>query len=201
MSSYKWKPVLAAGLLASTITAPASLTAGESGWWDRMGRMTGGWVGGPAMGQWEETPMVGRHGAGGMSGPMMGLGIDMILDRVDGRLAYLRTELKISEGQVSAWDEFAATVRNTAESHNAMMRSMMEEYASGEFLKKTLPDRLTLQETHMEARLGQVRAVHASVNKLYAVLSDDQKETADEIVLPTMGMGMGRPRGFGRHGN
>lgn len=46
----------------------------------------------------------------------------------------------------------------------------------------------------------QVRAVHASVDKLYAVLTDDQKEIADEIVLPTMGMGMG-PRGFGRQGN
>jgi hypothetical protein len=198
MSSFKWKPAVAAGILALAIATPASLAASETGWWDRMGRMMGGWGGGPAMGQWGEGPMMGRYGTGGMSGPMMGLGVDMMLDRVDGRLAYLKTELKITDNQTLAWDELSTTIRNTAETHNAMMRSMMEDYASGEFLRRPLPDRLTLQETHLEARLEQVRAVHASVDKLFAVLTDAQKEIADEIVLPTMGMGIGRPRGFGR---
>jgi hypothetical protein len=199
MSNFKWKPAVAAGMLALAIAAPASLAASESGWWDRMGRMMGG---GPAMGKWGEGPMMmGRYGTDGMSGSMMGLGVDVMLDRVDGRLAYLKTELKITDDQTSAWDELSTTIRSTAETHNAMMRSMMEEFTSGEFLKKPLPDRLTLQVTHLEARLEQVRAVHASVDKLYAVLTAEQKEIADQIVLPTMGMGMGRPRGFGRQGN
>lgn len=192
MSNFNWKPAVAAAVLALAIAAPTSLAANETTWWGRMGRMMGGWDSGPSM---------GRYGAGGMSGPMMGLGDDMMLDRVDGRLAYLKTELKITDDQTAAWDELAVIIRNTAETHNAMMRSMMEEYESGEFLKKPLPDRLILQETHLEARLGQVRAVHASTSKLYAVLTDEQKEIADEIILPTMGMGMGRPRGFGRQGN
>ncbi len=200
MSYFTWKPAVAAGMVALIIAAPASLAASDSGWWGRMGRMMGGWGDGPMMGQWGEGPM-GRYGTGGMSGPMMGLGVDMMLDRIDGRLAYLKTELKITDDQKSAWDELSTTVRNTAETHNDMMRSMMEEYASGEFLKKPLPDRLTSQETHLEARLEQVRAVHASVDKLFAVLTAEQKEIADEIVLPTIGMGMGRPRGFGRQTN
>jgi hypothetical protein len=201
MSNFKWKPAVAAGMLTLAIAAPASLAAGESGWRDRMGRMMDGWGRGPAMGQWGEGSMMGRHGTGGMSGPMMGLGVDMMLDRVDGRLAYLKTELKITADQESAWDELSTTIRNTAETHNDMMRAMTEEYASGDFLTKSLPERLTLQETHLEARLEQVRAVHASVDKLYAVLTDEQKESADEIVLPTVGMGMGRMRGFNRQGN
>jgi hypothetical protein len=201
MSRFNWKTATAAGLLALAIAAPATFAASDSGWWDRMGRMMGQWgnMGGPMMGQWGGGPMMGPGGQ--MSGPMMGLGVDMMVDRVDGRLAYLKTELKITDAQAPAWDELAGTIRNTAESHNDTMRAMMEEYASGEFLKKPLPDRLTLQETHLEGRLEQVRAVHASVDKLYAVLSDEQKEIADEIVLPTMGMGMGRPRGFGRQSN
>ncbi|MCT8974673.1 Spy/CpxP family protein refolding chaperone [Microbaculum marinisediminis] len=198
MPNFKWMPAVAAGMLALAIASPTSLAAGESSWWDRMGRMMGG---GPPIGEWAEGPMMGRHGTVGMSGPMMGLGVDMMLERVDGRLAYLKTELKITDDQESAWDEFSATIRSTAERHNDTMRSMMEEYSSGEFLRESLPDRLALQETHLEARLEQVRAVHSSADKLFAVLTDEQKEIADEIVLPTIGMGVGRPRGFGQQDN
>jgi hypothetical protein len=41
-----------------------------------------------------------------------------------------------------------------------------------------------------------VKAVGAAVEKLYAKLSDEQRRAADDIVLPMMGMGMGRS-GFG----
>jgi hypothetical protein len=205
MIRFTWKAAAAAGLLALAAAAPFSVRAENEGWWERMGQMMtsqwsqwgGQWGGGPMMGQWGDGPMMGFGMGRGMSGPMMGFGYDMMLDRVDGRLAYLKTELKITDAQAPAWDDLATAVRNSAETHNDMMRSMMEDYVSGEFLKKSLPDRLTFQETHLEARLEEVRTVHASVDKLYAVLSDQQKQVADEIVLPTMGMGMGRPRGFG----
>jgi hypothetical protein len=39
--------------------------------------------------------------------------------------------------------------------------------------------------------------VKAAVDKLYAMLDDNQKKTADDIVLPSMGMGMGRGMGCG----
>ena len=44
----------------------------------------------------------------------------------------------------------------------------------------------------MSTRLEQVKQVKAAVDKLYATLSDEQKKAADDIVLPMMGMGMGR---------
>jgi hypothetical protein len=78
-------------------------------------------------------------------------------------------------------------------------RSLMRVKAAndcGEFLKKPLPERLAYQQTHLEARLEQVKTVRAAVEKLYAKLSGEQKQAADEIVLPMMGMGMGRS-GFG----
>ena len=75
------------------------------------------------------------------------------------------------------------------------MRAMMEDMRSGAFWKKPLPDRLTLQATHLSARLEQVKVTKTAVEKLYALLSDDQKKVADDIVLPMMGMGMGRHMG------
>ena len=193
MAHSKLKKAVVAAVLVVALGAPmASASDSDNGWWSGMGRMMGQWGRGSGR-------MMGQGGPGFMSGPMMGLGEDEMLDRIDGRLAFMKTELKITEDQKAAWDDFAEVVRNTAVTRNAMMQSMRKDFESGDFLKMTLPDRLTLQETHMEARLEEVRSVKEAADKLYAVLSDEQKEAADEIVLPTMGMGMGRmggPRGM-----
>ena len=177
----RFLPVLALGLM--TVLASAASASDDDeysrGW-------HGGWMG----------HMMGR--GGGMGGCMMGFGSDSMLDRIDGRLAFLKTELKISEQQKEAWDGLAQTVRNNAEVHNAMMRSMMKEMRDGDFFKKSLPDRLVVQETHMESRLQQIKDVRESVDVLYAVLNDTQKKSADEIVLPMMGMGCGMGMGMGR---
>jgi hypothetical protein len=104
----------------------------------------------------------------------------------------MKTELKITGAQTVAWDELAKVIHDTAETHNALMREIMKDVRSGDFFEQPLPERLTVQQTHMEARLEQIKAVRAAVDKLYALLDDDQKQTADDIVLPSMGMGMGR---------
>ena len=122
----------------------------------------------------------------------MGYGPDAMLDRIDGRLAYMKTELKITDAQTAAWDELAKVIHDTAETHNALMTEMKKDVRSGDFFEIPLPERLTVQQTHMEARLEQIKSVKAAVDKLYALLDDDQKKTADDIVLPSMGMGMGR---------
>lgn len=178
---FTWRGTLAAGLIVAVAVVPAMAGAEEddSGWWPRwgMGRMM--------MGQW------------GMGGSMGGYDSDEMLDRIDGRLAFLKTELKITDEQTPSWDELAGVIRSTAESHNALMQGMLKEFQDGEFLKKPLPERLAYQQTHLEARLEQVKTVRAAVEKLYAKLSDEQKKAADEIVLPMMGMGMGRSGSFG----
>ena len=168
------KMMVAAGMLAMALSAPAMAEGDDDGWWPRWGMghgMTDGW---------------------GWGGPLMGYGPDAMLDRIDGRLAYMKTELKITGTQAAAWDDLARVIRDTAETHNAMMREMMKDVRSGDFVKKPLPERLTLQQTHLEARLEQIKAVKAAVDKLYTLLDDTQKKTADDIVLPSLGMGMGR---------
>ncbi|NRG18145.1 Spy/CpxP family protein refolding chaperone [Rhizobiales bacterium] len=179
------RPLIAVSLaLAVAVAAPLGAQAQNR---------DGGW--GPGQGY-------GRHmmGGWGMGGPMMGYGADAYLDRIDGRLAFLKAELKITEEQSKAWDELSTAVRDTAETHNAMMRSMMEDIRDGKIDEMTLPDFLTLRLTHMEARLEQIKAIKGAVDNLYSVLHEDQKQIADEIVLPAVGMGgmMGRGWGMGR---
>jgi gamma-glutamyl phosphate reductase len=138
-----------------------------------------------------------RWGMGWMMRHMMGMDMVDMSERVEGRLAFLKTELKITEAQTTAWNKLADTIRTTAATHGAMMKSHMEEMRDGSFLEKPLPDRLTFMETMMSARLEQVRSVHAAVDELYAALNDDQRKEADKIALPMMGMGMGRGMGGG----
>ena len=50
-----------------------------------------------------------------MGGPMMGYpGPEAMLDRIDGRLAFLKTELKITEEQTPVWEELAGAIRASA---------------------------------------------------------------------------------------
>ncbi len=174
---------IAAACFIATLGAPAIADDDDN---------SPGWRGG-----WGMHQMMGRMGrGGGMGGCMMGYGPGDMLDRIDGRLAFLKAELKITESQSETWSDLAETIRNNSETHNAMRREMMKDMRDGDFLKKSLPDRLSFQETHLDSRLQQVKNVKEQVDKLYAVLDDEQKESADDVVLPMMGMGCGRGRGM-----
>lgn len=132
----------------------------------------------------------------GKWGPAMGWGMwrggpwergpDAMLDRVEGRLAFIKAELRINELQTPAWNALADAVRAAAKQHNERMRGLF----TGEAKAKTLPERLDAQEQFLSARLDEIRQIKGSFKNLYAVLSDDQKKEADYIVLPMVGMGM-----------
>ncbi len=168
-----WKTTVVAGALVLA-TAGLTLAAGN-GWWGRgsgwdMGHMTGAWRA-PGM-------MMGYYWA------------DDALDHIEGRLAFLETELKITEEQASAWKALADVIRATARTHTEAMQEMMTTPQDDGFWDRPLPDRLAFQQVHMEARLDEIKMIGEAVDKFYAVLSDEQKEIADEIVLPAMGMGV-----------
>lgn len=148
------------------------------------GMMAGGWW--PAWGS-------GR----GMMAPDDGEG--PLLSRIDGRLAFIRTELHVTDAQSAAWDKAAGAIRTAAESHNRDMRAMVAAWRDGSFDDMTLPERLAFRKAHMETRLKDLDALTAALTGLYDALDDAQKKTADEIVLPMTGMGMGYGMG-GRRG-
>jgi hypothetical protein len=122
-------------------------------------------------------------GGGGMEG-MGGMGGMATIDRVEGRIAFLRTELKITDTQTGAWNAFADALRANAKKLGEVRGSMMAQMNTAQ----PAPDRLGLQEQWLAARLEGTRAIRAAATALYGVLADDQKKTADEILAPHMGM-------------
>ncbi len=128
----------------------------------------------------------------GMMMNMMSMSMDMdgmaIIDRVEGRIAFLRTELKITDAQASAWNAFADALRANARTLGEVRTSMMNPSGAGQQRAVTLADRLDVQERWLVARLEGTRAFKAAFASLYAVLSDEQKQTANELLVPHMGM-------------
>lgn len=119
------------------------------------------------------------QGPGGMGmGPGMG---GQPLDRLDGRLAFLHAELRIAQQQMPAWDAFAAALRS-ARDHLAEARAALQD---GE--KATDPlGRLEAYERHSAARLKALHDSRIAFARLYGTLDDEQKRTADELVVPLL---------------
>jgi LTXXQ motif family protein len=118
---------------------------------------------------------------GMMRQPGGGMGMATI-DRVEGRIAFLRAELKVTDAQNSAWNAFADALRANARSLGEVRSSMMAG------AQQNLVDRLALQEKWLTARLEGTRAIKAALANLVGTLSDEQKRTADELLAPHMGM-------------
>jgi hypothetical protein len=133
-------------------------------------------------------------GMGGGDMPMMGM-MRMMMGRegmsmmsamarhVEGRLAFLKTELKITDAQLPLWNAVADAIRANAKSMGDMAGGMM-----GGSQTATLPDKLAMREKMMTAHLEALRKFKAAVDPLYAALSDEQKKTADELLIGPMGM-------------
>ena len=120
---------------------------------------------------------------------MMGPGMTAI-DRIEGRIAFLRAELNITEAQASAWNAFADAMRSNAKKLAEVRASMMAWLDAGQQQAPTMAERLDQQERSLLARLEGTRALKSAVTNLYGTLSEDQKKTANELLAPQMGMGM-----------
>ena len=113
-----------------------------------------------------------------------------MIDHVEGRIAFLRTELKITDAQANAWNAFADALRTNAKKLGEVRASMMSQTGAGQQQAPTLAERLNLQERWLVARLEGTRAIKSAFTNLYGVLTDDQKKTANELLGPQMGLGM-----------
>jgi hypothetical protein len=98
---------------------------------------------------------------------------------IEGRLAFLRTELKITDAQAPLWEPVAAALRDRAGKMDAAIGAFRQARSDG-----TPPDLLGQIEARIrsgEARVESDRAFLAALRPLYAALSDEQKKTADEL--------------------
>jgi hypothetical protein len=119
--------------------------------------------------------MFGQEGMGGMMAAMT--------EHVEGRLAFLKTELKITDAQLPLWNAFAEAARGNAKA----IEDVMQGGIVGSSQSAALPAKLALREKMMTAHLEALRKLKTAVDPLYAALSNEQRKTADTLVLSPMG--------------
>jgi LTXXQ motif family protein len=143
----------------------------------------------PEMGMMGPGMMGQGMGRGGMMG-MMGGGCPMMamMGRNDaaptfaeGRIAFIKAELAITEAQNSVWDAYSAALRKNLESMQSMRKTMMSATQPASPV-----ERLDLHVSTMESRLQTLKEVKPALAALYAALSEGQKKKADDLLT---GMG------------
>jgi hypothetical protein len=97
-----------------------------------------------------------------------------------------RSGLRQKKSQMPQWNAFADAFRASGQTM-AQHCAMMKEHG-GAMMSADLPERLNMREQHMTIHLDFPRAIKSAEQPLYAVLSDEQKKTANEILKGPMGM-------------
>jgi hypothetical protein len=111
---------------------------------------------------------------GGAAGMMPGAGIA----NVEGHIAFLRAELKITEPQQKAWDDLADALRTNAKALAAAPNSTMGAMSE----KMPAVSRLEQQEKLLTSQLEALKRSRAALEALNAVLSDEQKKQLDGLL-------------------
>ena len=169
---------ISAAVVGTAVAQDQSTQQGTSpGWtWGPRGMMGDGFMGPGMMGY-------GAMGPGMMGGSAETM-CSAMASHIEGRLGYIKAELKVTDAQEPLWNAYAAAARENANSMMARCTTMMGKRGSQE----SLPDRLDQNEQLMAAHLDAVRAMGEALKPLYAALSDSQKKTADQLFWGPMGM-------------
>lgn len=98
--------------------------------------------------------------------------------RIEGRIAFMRTELHITDAQAQLWDRVATTMRDND-------RAMRDAFASMRQSRNTPPN--AMERLDQRQKLAELRATSATKFRdafapLYASMSDDQKKNADQLL-------------------
>lgn len=174
--------LVVATILGSAATASAQTTDGAAKHHPDMsvpGMMSGtpAAAGGPASGGPAET------GMGRMMSAMQGMTSMMAPDHVEGRIAYQKAELAITDAQLPQWTAVTDALRQNAK---AMQDGMTKLAKDG--MPTAAPARSDMMVTMMSERLDGMRKLGAANKALYAVLTPDQRKTADDMAAHPMGM-------------
>ena len=119
----------------------------------------------------------GQMDMGGMNMSDMGM-----TERVEGRIAFLRAELQITDTQSTLWDAFATVLRSNAKRLKEASMPATADASTPEVLVQ-----LESQERMLAARLDGVRAMRGAFIPLYHSLSAEQRKAADELLASHMG--------------
>jgi LTXXQ motif family protein len=126
--------------------------------------------------------MMGGMGQGmmmgwGMMNPAM-MGMMMGGPAAQGRLAYMKAELGITDAQTAAWESYASAVNARVTSMQGMHVGMMQTMQTG-----TAITRMDAHIKAMQSMLDSMQALKPATEALYAVLTDEQKQKADLLLV------------------
>jgi hypothetical protein len=157
------------------------------------GEMKGGSMMGDGM---KGCDAMGGDMKGCVGGDMMGGGMENMermmsmmhekLSHAGDRIASLKTELKITEAQMPAWNKFSDVLIASAKSMEESMDAMHKRMQSGVML--TLPEKLDHYAQMAAAHITNLQAIKAALDPLYASFSDEQKKLADGLKIGPMGL-------------
>lgn len=156
-----------------------------------------------AAGPTPPPPPAGHEWAGHEGGPHHGP-----WEHVDGRIAYLRAELKITPQQESAFKGLETVIRQQAETmkqqmekHHAEMEKRHAEAKAGDhgIPHPTLTEALDHEQEMLTQHAKFLADYRAAAEPLYAALSPEQKAKADFLLLPHPHGGIGHD-GWGHGG-
>lgn len=150
------KRALTIGLAAAASVAIAATAFAHGG--PGFGRGAG-YGGGPCV--------EGAYGPGMMGGGMWGGGMQQ------GRLDALKSALNLTDTQAPAWNKYAETVQSQVEARQKLHTQMFN--AAPE-------DRAAAHETMYKFNVESAKAIAGARDELYAVLTPEQKATADRYI-------------------
>jgi hypothetical protein len=152
--------IVTAKLLAPAIAIIMALVAGS----------------GTAIAQGQDAPEATPQGTPGRQQTAM----CRMDEHIDGDLAFLKAELKITEAQTPQWNIFAQAFRSDREKRARACKEAVEQ--SKEIKSASLPDAMKMAEDQLSLRLDSLRSMKVAVQPLYDSLNKDQRKSADQIM-------------------
>jgi hypothetical protein len=98
--------------------------------------------------------------------------------KVEGRLAYAKTLLGITDSQAAAWKAYADVSRANAQRLQAAQEVVLNAERTGSAI-----DRMHAQTGMMQAQLDAMKALQPATEALYGVLTPEQRERTDVVLL------------------
>ena len=166
----------------------------------------------PAIAQQAMPQNCPQMDGGMMDGGMMQGGMMHGSRHIEGQLAFLKAELRITDAQAPQWNAYAEARRANAKRMHELVSDMMQDgmmcpgqgQGQGQGMGQgmmnqggmmmhpgatlPLPEHLALMEQHMAAHMEMLQAIKEPTLDLYGVLTPEQKQLADELLMGHSGM-------------
>ena len=97
---------------------------------------------------------------------------------VDGRIAFLQAELKITPQQEAQWQSVATAMRQNASALDQVISSARQQRGAMDAIQ-----RLTIREQFDKARTENDERLLSAFKPLYANLSPEQQQIANQLLL------------------